>query len=178
MISSKYLYDEGCDDEVFNDEWALSGDVDVKRVNDLERDFLRAIDWHLYVHPHEFSSILNVAETELVEKLSNHIIESCSDVSSVGNAVTCEQCKMFNSTEIFFVLALHWQMVVREVGLLTVTWHLFLIHKRFVINWCMLPRSYQRYVLSDFKFCSFYNMLISMFRLLVIVQLYTAVLSV
>lgn len=71
MVSSKYLYDEGCEDEVFNDEWAVSGDVDVKRVNALEREFLNAIDWHLYVHPHEFSSILNVAETKLVDPVNS-----------------------------------------------------------------------------------------------------------
>ena len=43
MVASKYLYDEGIDEEIFNDEWALSANMDVKDLNELERDFLNAI---------------------------------------------------------------------------------------------------------------------------------------
>lgn len=64
MIASKYLYDEGSEDEVFNDEWANSGGVDVSKVNKLEADFLTAIDWNLYIHPHQFLFMLQKAESE------------------------------------------------------------------------------------------------------------------
>ena len=30
MVASKYLHDDGEEDEVFNDEWAASGDIDIK----------------------------------------------------------------------------------------------------------------------------------------------------
>ena len=43
MVASKYLYDEGVDEEVFNDEWAKSANLDLKDLNELERDFLNAI---------------------------------------------------------------------------------------------------------------------------------------
>lgn len=43
MMASKFLYDEGIDDEVFNDEWAISGDMETEDVNQLEREFLQAI---------------------------------------------------------------------------------------------------------------------------------------
>ena len=43
MMASKFLYDEGVDEEVFNDEWANSGDVETEDVNQLELDFLAAI---------------------------------------------------------------------------------------------------------------------------------------
>lgn len=43
MMASKFLYDEGIDDEVFNDEWAVSGDMETEDVNQMERDFLDAI---------------------------------------------------------------------------------------------------------------------------------------
>ena len=46
MMASKYLYDEGVDEEVFNDEWAESADMDVEDVNTLERNFLKAIVSH------------------------------------------------------------------------------------------------------------------------------------
>lgn len=43
MVASKFLNDEGEDDEVFNAEWALSGDLTILQINQLEKDFLKAI---------------------------------------------------------------------------------------------------------------------------------------
>ena len=43
MMASKYLYDEGTEDEVFNDEWAASADMETQEINQLERQFLSAI---------------------------------------------------------------------------------------------------------------------------------------
>lgn len=43
MISSKFLYDDGENDEVFMDEWAKSGGITVKELVVLEKDFLNAI---------------------------------------------------------------------------------------------------------------------------------------
>lgn len=43
MVASKYLYDEGEEEEVFNDEWGAAGKLDVKTVNNLETNFLNAI---------------------------------------------------------------------------------------------------------------------------------------
>lgn len=43
MVASKYLYDEGEEEEVFNDEWGAAGKLDVQTVNTLELNFLSAI---------------------------------------------------------------------------------------------------------------------------------------
>jgi len=43
MVASKYLYDEGEDEEVFNDEWGTAAKLDVHTVNTLEMNFLNAI---------------------------------------------------------------------------------------------------------------------------------------
>lgn len=43
MVASKFLHDDGEEDEVFNDEWAISGGLEVKDMNRLEREFLNAI---------------------------------------------------------------------------------------------------------------------------------------
>ena len=43
MVASKYLYDEGIDEEVFNDEWSESAKMDMDELNALERDFLCAM---------------------------------------------------------------------------------------------------------------------------------------
>lgn len=43
MMASKFIYDEGVDDEVFNDEWAAAADLETEDINELERQFLSAI---------------------------------------------------------------------------------------------------------------------------------------
>ena len=43
MMASKYLYDEGTEDEVFNDEWAESASMDLEDLNRQEKNYLSAI---------------------------------------------------------------------------------------------------------------------------------------
>ena len=42
-MASKYLYDEGVDEEVFNDEWAENAGLEKEEVNKMELDFLDAM---------------------------------------------------------------------------------------------------------------------------------------
>uniref|UniRef100_UPI00398EEE31 protein CNPPD1 n=1 Tax=Pristiophorus japonicus TaxID=55135 RepID=UPI00398EEE31 len=67
MVASKYLYDEGEEEEVFNDEWGAAGKLDVQVVNTLEMNFLRAIDWNLYVNTQEFFELLSRLEGRVAE---------------------------------------------------------------------------------------------------------------
>lgn len=48
MVASKFLNDEGEEDEVFNTEWAQSADLTILQINRLEKDFLKAIVSKLY----------------------------------------------------------------------------------------------------------------------------------
>ncbi|XP_064185525.1 protein CNPPD1 isoform X1 [Anguilla rostrata] len=68
MVASKYLYDEGEEEEVFNDEWGAAGKLDVQTVNTLEMNFLKAIDWSLFTEPSEFFDILSQLETSIAQK--------------------------------------------------------------------------------------------------------------
>ncbi|KAL4609048.1 protein CNPPD1 [Arapaima gigas] len=68
MVASKYLYDEGEEEEVFNDEWGAAGKLDVQTVNTLEMNFLKAIDWSLYAQPKEFYDVLTRLETSIAQK--------------------------------------------------------------------------------------------------------------
>lgn len=63
MVASKFLFDEGEDEQVYNDEWASSGGIDLRTINRLEREFLEAIGWRLYVDPITFYSKLAKLET-------------------------------------------------------------------------------------------------------------------
>ncbi|KAM9305041.1 protein CNPPD1 [Gastrophryne carolinensis] len=68
MVASKYLYDEGEEEEVFNDEWGAAGRLDTQTVNTLEMNFLRAIDWSLYTRPRDFYKVLQWLEGRVAEQ--------------------------------------------------------------------------------------------------------------
>lgn len=71
MMASKYLYDEGVYEEVFNEDWAVVGMMETAEINQLEQNFLAALDWRLMVHDHEFKQYLDTIE----KKIAFH--ESC-----------------------------------------------------------------------------------------------------
>ncbi|XP_076755319.1 protein CNPPD1 [Xylocopa sonorina] len=68
MVASKFLNDEGEDDEVFNTEWAESGDLTISQINQLEKDFLKAIDWTVFVHNQDFWERLQKLEKDIAYK--------------------------------------------------------------------------------------------------------------
>lgn len=68
MVASKYLYDEGEEEEVFNDEWGAAGKMDVQTINGLEMNFLHAIDWSLFTEPSDVFDLLHRLETNLAER--------------------------------------------------------------------------------------------------------------
>merc|ERR1712107_732540 len=65
MVASKFLYDDGEEDEVFNDEWASSAGIDTKELNKLEVKFLAAMDWRIFVDNAEFQSTLCRLEADI-----------------------------------------------------------------------------------------------------------------
>uniref|UniRef100_A0A3Q2Y4X0 Protein CNPPD1 n=1 Tax=Hippocampus comes TaxID=109280 RepID=A0A3Q2Y4X0_HIPCM len=75
MVASKYLYDEGEEEEVFNDEWGAAGKLDVESVNNLEMNFLNAIDWSLFTGSNEFLDTLSQLESSDIYQRRE--IENC-----------------------------------------------------------------------------------------------------
>merc|ERR1712183_537730 len=65
MVASKFLHDDGEEDEVFNDEWASSGGIDTKELNRLEVKFLAAMDWRIFVDDAEFQTTLCRLEDDI-----------------------------------------------------------------------------------------------------------------
>lgn len=65
MVASKYLYDEGEDEEVFNDDWAKAGNRTVNEVNKLEMEFLASIDWSLFISNEDFLDFVNKVESRV-----------------------------------------------------------------------------------------------------------------
>ncbi|KAJ8680032.1 hypothetical protein QAD02_015819 [Eretmocerus hayati] len=68
MVASKFLNDDGEEDEVFNTEWAESGSLTLSKMNRLEKEFLKAIDWTVYVHNQDFWRRLLSLERDIAYK--------------------------------------------------------------------------------------------------------------
>jgi len=65
MVASKFLHDDGEENEVFNDEWASSGGIDTKELNKLELAFLSALDWKIFCDSSEFEERQHRVEAEI-----------------------------------------------------------------------------------------------------------------
>ncbi|KAL6263289.1 hypothetical protein P5V15_006088 [Pogonomyrmex californicus] len=65
MVASKFLHDDGEEDEVFNKEWANSGQMTISRMNKLEKDFLAAINWMILVQHQDFWKRLQQLEKDV-----------------------------------------------------------------------------------------------------------------
>jgi len=87
MVASKFLHDDGEEDEVFNDEWASSGGIDTKELNRLEVKFLAAMDWRIFVDDAEFQSTLSRLEADIAirEVTARDGDATYSDLSVLGS---------------------------------------------------------------------------------------------
>ncbi|CAK9812125.1 Protein CNPPD1 [Anthophora quadrimaculata] len=77
MVASKFLNDEGEEDEGFNIKWAQSGDLAVSQINQLEKDFLKAINWRVFVHDQDFWKRLQKLEKAVAYKEVQKRVASC-----------------------------------------------------------------------------------------------------
>nr|SVE84255.1 EOG090X069C [Daphnia pulex] len=70
MVASKFLNDDGEDDEVINSEWANSAKIELSDLNQIERQFLQAIEWRLFVDDQEFAEALARIEFRVAQRES------------------------------------------------------------------------------------------------------------
>lgn len=54
LVSSKFLYEESTEEEIFNFEWAQIAGIPVQALNQMEIEFLFKLDWRAHVSPREF----------------------------------------------------------------------------------------------------------------------------
>merc|ERR1712045_395147 len=87
MVASKFLHDDGEEDEVFNDEWASSAGIDTKELNRLEVKFLAAMDWRIFVDDAEFQTTLCRLEADIAirEVADRDGDATYSDLSVLGS---------------------------------------------------------------------------------------------
>lgn len=65
MVASKFLNDNGEDDDVLNSEWASSANLSLSDLNRLEKEFLNAIEWKVFVKVDDFWKKLHMLETKV-----------------------------------------------------------------------------------------------------------------
>lgn len=65
MVATKFLQDDGEEDGVINEEWATSAGITTSHLNQLERDFLDAIEWEVYVSEETFWTRLRGLERDV-----------------------------------------------------------------------------------------------------------------
>ena len=71
LVASKFLHDDGEEDEVFNEEWATSAGMEKKDLNKLEIDFLMNIDWNCYISNQEFQNMAEKLENSITTRQIN-----------------------------------------------------------------------------------------------------------
>lgn len=65
MVATKFLQDDGEEDGVINEEWAMSAGISTSHLNQLEREFLDAIEWEIYVSEEAFWTRLRGLERDV-----------------------------------------------------------------------------------------------------------------
>lgn len=68
LVASKFLNDDVDEDMVLNSEWAVCAGLSVKQVNELEKKFLQAINWEIYIPESRFWSKLLEMEKYLANQ--------------------------------------------------------------------------------------------------------------
>jgi hypothetical protein len=71
LVASKFIQDDGEDQCIYNDEWAISAKMEVKQINKLEITFLKALDWRVNVSSDEFNGVLERIESSLAMDQGN-----------------------------------------------------------------------------------------------------------
>ncbi|CAH1286506.1 unnamed protein product [Diabrotica balteata] len=97
MVSCKFLFDDGEGDDVFVDEWAASGDVSIKKLVQLEKDFLNAMNWEIFVNESKFYEKLKDIENMLAIQQGNarghftytelHTLSSLVEIQKIVNCI-------------------------------------------------------------------------------------------
>ncbi|CAL1598044.1 unnamed protein product [Knipowitschia caucasica] len=111
MVASKYLYDEGEEEEVFNDEWGTAGKLDVQTINDLEITFLSAMEWSLFTEPRDFFTVLSRLESRVAHR----------EALSRGWFTYTELCVLLEQShwnQALLSTCLHWIKVCSMIALL------------------------------------------------------------
>jgi hypothetical protein len=78
LLATKFLIDEGEDEEIYNNEWAAAANISTKRINKLEKKVLNKLDWELYVSNEEFWRFTNELTKKCTYKKVKLQLNNCT----------------------------------------------------------------------------------------------------
>lgn len=100
LIASKYMNDEGEDEALTNSQWAAAGYKEKQEVDRLERRFLSAIDWRLYVSMQEYYPFeANIHKRIAVSQLKQRGWATYTDLTTIWQASDVEETMLSASKQ-------------------------------------------------------------------------------
>eukprot|EP00731_Ephydatia_muelleri_P020209 Em0012g1034a len=100
LIASKYMNDEGEDEALTNSQWAAAGYKEKEEVDQLERRFLSAIDWRLYVSMQEYYPfVANVQKRIAISQLKQRGWATYTDLTTIWQASDVEETMLSASKQ-------------------------------------------------------------------------------
>ena len=119
MVASKFLFDKGENELIYNDEWASIADLDTEDLNKIEREFLNALNWSCYVNQQTFMEQLVkfealISANEIFKRSPNtmtyveliSIFKSNANISITDTNVNKSDCLLPSEAKSYFSLAL------------------------------------------------------------------------
>jgi RNase H-fold protein (predicted Holliday junction resolvase) len=74
LVASKYLHDDGELDSAINSEWAAAYGISLKLINQMEKDYLSAMNWEFFISDEEFT----IRHKQIVDQLYADMMKSNS----------------------------------------------------------------------------------------------------
>lgn len=65
LLADKYLIDEGEDEQLFNADFIELTGISKERFNRIEREFLNALNWNLFVSDNEFQEFFSLFKNQM-----------------------------------------------------------------------------------------------------------------
>ncbi|CAF1653482.1 unnamed protein product [Adineta ricciae] len=91
LLASKYLVDEGEDEQLFNSELAELTNISTERVNFIERQVLIALNWDLRISDEEFQQFFTLFKCQIARKLRKSV-DKIDTEDSMKFYNLCIQC--------------------------------------------------------------------------------------
>ena len=73
IIANKYLIDEGEDAQLLNSDLTELTNISIERINLIERQFLLALNWNLYISIDEYKQFFSLLNNQIEKKLNRTI---------------------------------------------------------------------------------------------------------
>lgn len=101
VVASKFLFDKGENEAVYNDQWAEFSNFELDDLNKIEKDFLAAIEWACFVDQTEFNKLL--VKFEGLVSLREHLKRSRGPLTYTESLCLFDYGKYLFKSDVFYL---------------------------------------------------------------------------